>query len=336
MQRARDTSHIPTFRTWRSKSSSNYSETLSAAQRSQRRVMPRVTAASQSRGANLSGLTRDSSTQTSSEWLSNPIQLQGELAMAIETSIEIMSQQLFAASPPAAAPAASPTPDQGSDSECDEVRSLSLSEEGPVMHASHRSHHGLQRDALAPDPIAMLSDGQLTAVGPPYTRAFSDYDNGTPVGDSDDSAATTRLEEASGRSPQHDVLDTLAPVFSKLKNQLAVVPEQAAGLASHRTHRQVRVPATKVKARRGDSVTMQALSLAQVSLSKEPEHPPRPLSARSDISIGSALSAFSSWSSPASPPYSHTTSPRVSAGRGRSLTMTSSMPTLSTKAGRGF
>eukprot|EP00965_Chrysotila_dentata_P262058 6214458-Pleurochrysis_carterae.AAC.12 len=46
---------------------------------------------------------------------------QGELAMAIETSIEIMSQQLFAASPPAAAPAASPTPDQGSDSECDEV-----------------------------------------------------------------------------------------------------------------------------------------------------------------------------------------------------------------------
>jgi len=216
--------------------------------------------------------------------------------------------------------------DQGSDSECDEVRSLSLSEDGPVVSKSAAARAKKERCVEAPDPIAMLSDGQYSATSTDHTP-----------NDSDHSAAATRLdighsgERSNSKSPSHELLtDFLSPILSKLNvgesYRLEVVPEQAdspSGISGQRPSA-TQVTATKVKALRGGAhSTMEALNLAQVKLPAETDTQ-RPLSARSDVSIGSACSAFSSFSSP-SCSTSDTVSPR---NPNRSLTGTVSMPSL--------
>jgi hypothetical protein len=165
----------------------------------------------------------------------------------------------------AAAPAASSRTEcavqfasHGSDSECDEVRSLSLSEEGPVYSRLCR-----WRDAMrAPDPIAMISEGQHCAID-----AEEEDELERSVG-SGTSAATTRIAggaghagSPSGKPPaasHEDALsELLSPILSKISNRLEILPEMGAGWTEEATPRLIGaswprpatvVQATKVKA----------------------------------------------------------------------------------------
>jgi len=272
---------------------------------------------------------------TSDNFFNHLNRFQGDLAMAMQASMEQLAEYSVggASNSPAAQPQRfgrflpRPTTDQGSDEECDEVRSLSLSEEGPVI-----CKYPMGRGAAdAPDPIAMLSDGQRKAID--SSTELDEGDLAAP--DSDRSAATTRLDDPLGsstaeRSSNHDLLNALAPLFSKLSNQLEVVPEQAAALAKGGCHA-TRKAAVRVKPQRA-SANIQALNLSQVRLPSDSDSP-RPFSpTRSDISIGSAQSAFSSWSSPCNSTGSFSASPRNrQPGAGRGLTATASMPSLTTK-----
>ena len=148
----------------------------------------------------------------------------------------------------------------GSDSECDEVRSLSLSEDGPVYS---RIYHW--RDSMrAPDPIAMISDGQHSALD----GEESEEDELERSVGSGTSAATTRLaidgvcargtrEHKLAATSQEDALsELLSPILSKITNRLEILPELDAGWmeAPPQVDRAAaprpvqRVQATKVKA----------------------------------------------------------------------------------------
>ena len=125
----------------------------------------------------------EASFEGQSQWLDRNIQIQGELEMALRSGMELLAERMHHSSmlppmppfpqppqPPAGTrrpgarhPGALHTADTStehlSDGEChredDEVRSLSLSEDGPVIRRSHSE--GSRR---APDVIAMFSDGQ--------------------------------------------------------------------------------------------------------------------------------------------------------------------------------
>lgn len=162
--------------------------------------------------------------------------------------------------PAAAAPAmaAAEFASHGSDSECDEVRSLSLSEEGPIYSRLCR-----WRDAMrAPDPIAMISEGQHCAIDAEEEEEFE-----RSVG-SGTSAATTRIAGGAGHagspsgkpsaSTQEDALsELLSPILSKISNRLEILPEIAAGwteraapclIGASQPRPATMVQATKVKA----------------------------------------------------------------------------------------
>lgn len=282
---------------------------------------------------------------------------------------------------------ASQSPD-GSDD--DEVLSLSLSVDGPVIRRSLSEPCEQARNVHAPDPIAMLSDGQRKAMlvlreglvpmldvpalevptsPPPIGRiaaggqVLQDGTDSSPRGsnqsvpssapdESDNSAAPTQLDIMAPVAEEAALLTSLIPILSKVTGrhalpqqrpqpqkpkphssqqsqppppqpgQLEVVLEATASPAAtsavvHPVHP---VPTTRVRALRYGRTNVQALDLSQLTLRDAPLEDPRPLSARSDVSFGSACSAFSKYSS-ASGSSSQLASPR-------GLTGTVSMPSL--------
>ena len=120
-------------------------------------------------------------TLAQSQWLDHQIRVQGELEMALRSGMELIAERVYSQTPPPPMPQPaslpkppvgtrrpgprhpdswrSPDPEHLSDGEChredDEVRSLSLSEDGPMFLRSFSE--GSRR---APDAIAMFSDGQ--------------------------------------------------------------------------------------------------------------------------------------------------------------------------------
>jgi len=265
----------------------------------------------------------------------------------------------------------------GSDGEMDdEVKSLSLSEDGPVIRRSLSeppesffSRAGVRDHAAAPDPIAMLTDGTRKAmlsarsvisnamgvvgVGEVSTTVGSADGEGMGSADgealasdrsapneSDNSAAPTHFNEAAAAAaPASDssLYKNLIPILSKVtgnpppQGQLEVVQENAPDVASTasasggaaammrrgwKPTKSLRVPAL-----RSAGSNVQALDLSQIQLpAPAATAAERPQDARSDVSFGSAHSAFTCWSS-SSPSSSHLNSPRH-------LKATVSMPTL--------
>lgn len=213
----------------------------------------------------------------------------------------------------------------GSDSECDEVRSLSLSEEGPVY--SRSCNWRLMR---APDPIAMLSNGQHKAARVDGESSGDELldesaDGSLPRNDSDRSIATTRIGGVGGGA-EESLSGILAPILSKITSDLDMVAERAGEGAGRRLP--TRVPATKPAPerrkpgeRRAPAAGDVALALSEVRLVHDGGGEQRPTSTRSDVSIGSMCSAFTSLSSSAS--GSQLNSPR---GAARTLTTSASMP----------
>jgi hypothetical protein len=221
----------------------------------------------------------------SGQWDNKP-----ETARA-SSGLREMGSGVAAAPAPAAAARVMAAPEfasHGSDSECDEVRSLSLSEEGPVYSRLCR-----WRDAMrAPDPIAMISEGQHCAIDVEEEDEFE-----RSVG-SGTSAATTRFAAAAAGSPpgkpsaatQEDALsELLSPILSKISNRLDILPEMGAGWTHTAAPRLIgasgprpatMVQATKVKAlhsaewhaARGDG---DALPLSHVRLFPHARHPAR-------------------------------------------------------------
>lgn len=152
--------------------------------------------------------------------------------------------------------------------------------------------------------------------------------------DSDHSAATTRMEldgntDPCARSPPNlgqEIADMCSPIMSKVGSlALEAVPEQSnAPGGALPTTKLRKVPSTKLKplpALAADSKG--ALHLSQVKLACDDTA--RPPSARSDVSIGSACSAFSSYSGSTS--GSHVTSPRC-----RGLKTSASTPAMSSRS----
>jgi len=210
-----------------------------------------------------------------------------------------------------------------SDSECDEVRSLSLSEEGPVYSRSCN-----WRPMRAPDPIAMLSNGQRKAARVDGESSGDELldesaDGSFPRNDSDRSIATTRI---GGGANEESLSGILAPILTKITSDLDMVAERAGEGAVRRLP--TRVPATKPAPerrkpgeRRAPAAGDVALALSEVRLVHDGGGKQRPTSTRSDVSIGSMCSAFTSLSSSAS--GSQLNSPR---GAARTLTTSASMP----------
>lgn len=367
----------------------------------------------------------------SSSFLSSTIGMQAELEMVIRSHMEIVaehgdraraaSQPLVAPSPPSSGRSAPHgrrhnflTPlyhngksgrgpsvgrgvcDEGSDGEChgedDEVRSLSLSEDGPVIIRRSVSEGGAalsagRHGAPAPDPIAMLTDGQKKAARPssgagrrssskgsPTDEGACDIDraglgefgadiDGEPLGsdrsapnESDHSAAPTqhhildpscqskcstgKPENASDAlvGDEHALLTNidanLIPILEKYSHDPAGgTSGSSAARSTWQPANRVRVPALRSSSRSN----VHALDLSQISqisnsslvagrlpkLGQIPatDNDARPPSARSDLSFGSAHSAFTVLSSPSS---SQLASPRPM----NTLKATVSMPAL--------
>ena len=223
-----------------------------------------------------------------------------------------------------------------------------------------------ERSRCAPDPIAMLSDGQhklgaqavvesserMQTTGAHMTiyngthEQGSDHSAATPD-DSDRSGAITQVAAAIEHGPgqtanivtpvagctiAHDgycnVFEHLTPILSKMAGHLEVVQENVDTLADSgrvspdRVRSGVQVPATRVRALRCSS-SVESLNLSEVQLRGNVET--RPVSARSDVSFGSASSAFTCLSSSTSGSQ-NPLSPHTHARR--SLTGTVSMPSL--------
>lgn len=334
-------------------------------------------------------------------WLDKHIRMQGELEMALRSGMELIAERGYSlppqplppdGQPPAGtrrpgarhasaaqtstnAAAAARGPDHMSDGEGhedDEVRSLSLSEDGPVICRSFGCS-SLERSRCAPDPIAMLSDGQhklydhlacsdggledvrsgglpaqQTLSEPMLHEQGSDRSGATP-NDSDRSGASTHLASAlertdadwggndtvlaAGHMSPHDGYTTafehLTPILSKMAGHLEVVQENTdADTSRSRSERGVgglRVPATRVRALRCSS-SLESLNLSEVHLRDNAET--RPQSARSDVSFGSASSAFTCLSSSTSGSHNPLNTLSPPAHVRRSLTGTVSMPSL--------
>lgn len=244
------------------------------------------------------------------------IQSQSGLLMSLQAQMEMLAERGHSRGPKFGR-------DGDSDGEGDadvEVRSLSLSEDGPVIH-NGAGHLSARRNA--PDPVAMLSDGVHT-VGSDTTSGGGH------------SAAVTQKETASSQcSPPH--FADLSKWLSLLSHddRLDKVPEDHNDPSSPNAKDEpvpVRPGGDKggkfvrrraVKARRaasGDDLRR----LGKVDKDDGPPMlSPRSLSG-SELSIGaSEHSAFDSVSSPSSANGSRITSPRV-----RTLTATASMPDL--------
>jgi len=329
-------------------------------------------------------------------WLDQHIRMQGELEMALRSGMELIAERtLSLPSPPlphahahvdqppvgtrrpgarharagATNASAAAGVDQSSDGEGhedDEVRSLSLSEDGPVIRRFPPGG-ALEDSRCAPDPIAMLSDGQrhltdrfarrdveLSVSADQLHEQGSDLSSTTPI-DSDQSAAFTQVAVTSeptdgqgkGRCcmPRErqgserevpnvgfsNVFEHLTPILSKVAGNLEAVQENAdvTRERSHSVTGGMQVQATRVRALRCSS-SVESLNLSEVQLCDNPET--RSRGARSDISFGSESSAFTCLSSSTS--GSHSTFPGLPFGahRHRPLKETVSMPSLSSES----
>jgi len=270
--------------------------------------------------------------------------------------------------------------------EDDEVRSLSLSEDGPVIRRTVSEPSACvdmhRRAAAAPDPIAMLTDGTLkvckrvnesgtmvaTLAGGPAdgaddktsalsvvggregvgcgasavrsdgsTHNCSDQSN-APTHANGHAIAASRTGQGKEQSPPPDaLLHSLIPILGKATGQPAgaqaspghqlfeVVQEPpgvfTGAMTSHTTGSWSPAARRHVPALHGH-----ALDLSQIRLSPrgdasdaESDCACRPRSARSDVSFGSAQSAFTSWSS---------SSRSSSSNKRQGLKATVSMPVL--------
>jgi len=332
-------------------------------------------------------------------WLDKHIRMQGELEMALRSGMELIAERVHSLPPqpfppdgqppvgtqrPGARHAGQRSTDaavsrgtdhfsDGEGNEDDEVRSLSLSEDGPVIRRFLSAGSLNERSRRAPDPIAMLSDGQhklrsnqleppqvaplsiRRACSEPMTLApnqgseqGSDHSGATP-NNSDRSGAMTEValkrKDSNGQSRSandcvgsddgySNVFEHLTPILSKMgvaQGHLEVVQENTAIV--HEAHHErsdpvsgsVQVPATRVRALRC-STSVESLNLSEVHLRENGDT--RAQGARSDISFGSASSAFTCLSSSTS--GSHNLHPAFSplAQARQSLTGTVSMPSL--------
>jgi len=291
-----------------------------------------------------------------SDFLFGPIQLQSELGMAIQAALEFTAEQRATRSPPDVAALGRQLSHLGGEDESDgedmaenlEVRSLSLSEDGPVI-ARELSERQRRRsdETAAPDPIAMLS----------HTRDREPGD-GTKNGSSDLSAAGTEsapypvdvaAREGGAQAESHEqgvfrnLLPILQPIFEKTAELSGSEPAGAPGhtfLASP-PNKVRHAPPTKVRPVRSSSGN--TLDLAELKtagsrggdplakLTKAPagalaggQVPPPVVRSTSELSFGSEYSAFTSVSSAASQGGSKDATPRHSRG----LTGVASMPAL--------
>jgi len=285
--------------------------------------------------------------------------------------------------------------------EDDEVKSLSLSEDGPVIRRSFSEGAGgfFGRDrvaAAAPDPIAMLTDGtrkamlsfsnayqnalgvvgsvgtnvaDLAHVGAPASAEVGINDgeavcsadgeaqssDRSAPNESDHSAAPTHYAEAQAPASDGALYKNLMQSLSKVtgtassassepppQGQLKVVQEGVPGVASTSScgtstatlMRREWKPAKslRVPALRSATTNVKALDLSQIRSDLPPlganAASDRNVDTRSDVSFGSAQSAFTCWSS-SSPTSSQVTSPRAQHG---SLKTTVSMPALTPRS----
>jgi len=290
-----------------------------------------------------------------SDFLFGPIQLQSELGMAIQAALEFTAEQRATFSPPdiVALGRMHLGGEDGSDGEnMDgedlEVRSLSLSEDGPVItrELSERA-----KQTAAPDPIAMLTHGQMHA-GARETYGSSEDKNGS----SDLSAAGTESApadmahaESHEQSLCRNLLPILQPIFEKTAEHLGSEPAGAAGSPFQQPHAPPagsmrHAPPTKVRPVRAPAKSSRAsgmtLSLAELktagsrgdaalaNLAKDRRVSPREVGTRSELSLGSEYSAFTSVSSPSSQSGSKSGSKDATPRHGRGLTGVASMPAL--------
>ena len=284
---------------------------------------------------------RDAETVKRSDFLFGPIQLQSELGMAIQAALEFTAEQRATASPPdIVALGRMHLADQdGSDGENMaedlEVRSLSLSEDGPVIS---RELSDRERQTAAPDPIAMLERS-----GPEY--GSSEKKNGS----SDLSAAGTEsapadMGAAGAESHEQSLCRNLLPILQPIFEKTAELSGSEPAGASDATFRQRlapmrHAPPTKVRPVKSLSGGTTALNLAELkaagsrgdaalaNLSKERRASHPDVGTRSELSFGSEYSAFTSVSSPSSQgalSSSNHSTPR----HGRGLTGVASMPSL--------
>ena len=271
-----------------------------------------------------------------SDFLFGPIQLQSELGMAIQAALEFTAEQRVTRSPldVAAMQRMHLGGDEGSDGENAaedlEVRSLSLSEDGPVIA---RALSERERKTAAPDPIAMLTHGQHHVGDLDRAEQRGEKQNGS----SDLSAAGTESAPLEVHAESHEqslcrnLLPILQPIFEKTAELSGSEPAGAAAptyqqrLGSSRSG--VRVKKVRpVRSSRdgGSSLTLADLktagrsdpiaNLASVGL----------VASRSELSFGSEYSAFTSVSSPSSQSGSKDSTPL----HGRGLTGVASMPSL--------
>lgn len=295
-----------------------------------------------------------------SDFMFGPIQLQSELSMAIQSALEFAAEQRATRSPPDVAALGRQLSHLGGEDESDgedmaenlEVRSLSLSEDGPdfTRELSERERRRSDETA-APDPIAMLSHTRDREPGDGKKNGSSDLSAaGTESAPYPVDAATREggAAESHEQGVFRNLLPILQPIFEKTAELSGSEPAGAPGhtfLASPPT--KVRhAPPTKVRPVRSSSGN--TLDLAQLKtagkggdplakLTKADSSPvnvlgggaggkvpPPVVRSTSELSFGSEYSAFTSVSSPSSQGGSKDAAPR----HARGLTGVASMPAL--------
>jgi len=308
-----------------------------------------------------------------SEFLFGPIQLQSELGMAIQAALEFTAERRVTHSYSPSEFAAIGRMhmhlggEDGSDDETLEnleVRSLSLSEDGPMIA---RSFSERQRMTAAPDPIAMLSNGQQHAGMTDHEPKHKEgKDHKEHNGSSDLSAAGTENANAPGggsggpgfdahsnltaetesqeQSLCRNLLPILLPIFEKTAELSASDPAGDSAAGSNTTYQQrfstrSGPPPTKVRVRSSRARGGRTLDLAELQTAgrrgdaalanlAEATNASGFVAVRSEFSLGSEHSAFTSVSSPSSQSGSKDSTPRGS-NLGRSgLRGVASMPTL--------
>ena len=272
-----------------------------------------------------------------SEFLFGPIQLQSELGMAIQAALEFTAERRVTYSPSefAAIGRMHLGGEDGSDDENAvenlEVRSLSLSEDGPMIA---RAFSERQRMTAAPDPIAMLTHGQQHAGD---LEPSDDKEPKEHNGSSDLSAAGTENAPGDAHSESHEqslcrnLLPILLPIFEKTAELSYNDPAEAAGTTyQQRFSARSGPPPTKVRVK-SSRARGRTLDLAELKTAgRRGDNALANLAAsgfvavRSEFSFGSEHSAFTSVSSPSSQSGSANTTPR----HARGLKGVASMPTL--------
>jgi hypothetical protein len=295
-----------------------------------------------------------------SEFLFGPIQLQSELGMAIQAALEFTAERRIthSYSPSEFAAIRGLGGEDGSDDETLEnleVRSLSLSEDGPMIA---RTFSERQRMTAAPDPIAMLTHGQQHAgdLEPKHKehkeqkeQKDKEQTGSSGHGSTDLSAAgTENAPGGSGSDAQaesheqslcRNLLPILLPIFEKTAELSASDP--AGDSAAGTTYQQrfstrsgppptkVRVKSSRARGRTLDLAELQTAgrrgdaALANLASASSPDGRGF-VAVRSEFSLGSEHSAFTSVSSPSSQGGSKDSTPRGRSG----LRGVASMPTL--------